>query len=266
MVSHPSSRVPDTCRIYAKVHWSCSGSWGSNTLLRHFMLVIPLVWQFHVNIYIYINNGVRSIHCISIYCILNMSLHYIAKLSKKDNVLSLSTCVYFQQSLCVNICMKITRFNNWDKLNKFHRHVTNRNWIMCPWTKGGVKIKSNSQFFVWPPAALSSTVHLLIDCTRLTSSCCEMLPHSSTKAPASSQTFLGGMALALTLRSNRSQTCSMGLRSRLFAVHGRTLTFLSCRKSRTEQAVWLVALSCWRVMSVWACMKGTTWGRRMSSL
>ena len=23
---HPSIRVPDTCRIYAKVHWSCSGS------------------------------------------------------------------------------------------------------------------------------------------------------------------------------------------------------------------------------------------------
>uniref|UniRef100_A0A674ENW2 [histone H3]-trimethyl-L-lysine(9) demethylase n=1 Tax=Salmo trutta TaxID=8032 RepID=A0A674ENW2_SALTR len=46
------------------------------------------------------------------------------------------------------------------------------------------------------------------------------------------RTFLGGMALAL--RSNRSQTCSIGLRSGLFAGHGRTLTFLSCRKSRTE--------------------------------
>ena len=43
---------------------------------------------------------------------------------------------------------------------------------------------------VWPPAALSTAVHLLLmDCTR---SCCEMLPHSSTKAPASSKTFLGG--------------------------------------------------------------------------
>uniref|UniRef100_A0A8C7QQK5 Uncharacterized protein n=1 Tax=Oncorhynchus mykiss TaxID=8022 RepID=A0A8C7QQK5_ONCMY len=46
------------------------------------------------------------------------------------------------------------------------------------------------------------------------------------------------------LRSNKSQTCSMGLRSGLFADDGRTLTFLSCRKSRTERAVWLVALSC----------------------
>ena len=61
---------------------------------------------------------------------------------------------------------------------------------------------------MWPPAALSTAVHLLlIDCTRFASSCCEMLPHSSTKAPASSRTFLGRMALALTLRSNRSQTC-----------------------------------------------------------
>uniref|UniRef100_A0A8C7MK84 Parathyroid hormone 2 receptor a n=1 Tax=Oncorhynchus kisutch TaxID=8019 RepID=A0A8C7MK84_ONCKI len=39
---------------------------------------------------------------------------------------------------------------------------------------------------------------------------------------------------------------SMGLRSGLFAGHGRTLTFLSCGKSRTERAVWLMALSCWR--------------------
>ena len=27
------------------------------------------------------------------------------------------------------------------KLNKFHRHATNRNGIMCPWTKGGSKSK-----------------------------------------------------------------------------------------------------------------------------
>jgi hypothetical protein len=28
MVSQPSNRVPDTCRIYSKVHWSCpGGSW-----------------------------------------------------------------------------------------------------------------------------------------------------------------------------------------------------------------------------------------------
>ena len=80
----------------------------------------------------------------------------------------------------------------------------------CLPAQRGVKIKSNSQYLVWPPAALSTAVHLLMDCTRFARSCCEMLPHSSTKAPASSRTFLGRMALALTLRSNRSQTCSMG--------------------------------------------------------
>ena len=59
--------------------------------------------------------------------------------------------------------------------------------------KGWVKIKSNSQYLVWPPAALGTAVHLLLmDCTRFASSCCQMLPHSSTKASASSQTFLGG--------------------------------------------------------------------------
>ena len=77
------------------------------------------------------------------------------------------------------------------KLNKFHRHVTNRNGIMCPWTKGGSKSKV-CQYLVWPPAALSTAVHLLLmDCTRFASSCCEMLLHSSTKAPASSLTFWG---------------------------------------------------------------------------
>ena len=52
MVSHPSNRVPDTCRIYSKEHWSCSGgsggSWEPNTLLIHFMLMFPLFWQLPV--------------------------------------------------------------------------------------------------------------------------------------------------------------------------------------------------------------------------
>ena len=39
-VSHPSNRVPDSCIIYAKVHWSCPGSWWPNTLIRH------LCWCF----------------------------------------------------------------------------------------------------------------------------------------------------------------------------------------------------------------------------
>ena len=52
----------------------------------------------------------------------------------------------------------------------------------------GVIIKSNSQYLVWPPAALITAVHhLLMDCTIFASSCCEMLPHSSIKAPASSR-------------------------------------------------------------------------------
>jgi hypothetical protein len=37
MVSHPSNRVPDTCRIYAMVHWSCSCPWWPNTLWRHYV-------------------------------------------------------------------------------------------------------------------------------------------------------------------------------------------------------------------------------------
>ena len=122
--------------------------------------------------------------------------------------------------------------------------------IECvPEQKGGSKV---SQYLVWPPAALSTSVHLLMDCTRFFSFCCEMLPHSSTKAPVSSWTFLWGIALALPIRSNRSQMCSIRLRYGFFAGHGRTLTILSCRKSRTERVVWLVALSCWRVMSGWA--------------
>lgn len=34
-----SSTLPETCRINAKVHWSCSG-----TLLTHFKLLFPLIW------------------------------------------------------------------------------------------------------------------------------------------------------------------------------------------------------------------------------
>jgi hypothetical protein len=34
MVSYPSKRVPDTCRIYVKVHWSWSDSWWPNALLK----------------------------------------------------------------------------------------------------------------------------------------------------------------------------------------------------------------------------------------
>ena len=140
---------------------------------------------------------------------------------------------------CVNICMNITRFNNWDVnwTSSTDMWLTEIEW--CVHEQRGVKIKSNSQYLVWPPAALNTAVHLLLmDCTRFASSFCEMLHHSSTKEPASSRTFLGGNALALTLRSNRSQTCSMGLRSGLFAGHGRTLTFLSCRKSQNEQYGW----------------------------
>ena len=37
MVSHPSNRFPDTCRIYVKGHWNCSGSRWLNALLRHYV-------------------------------------------------------------------------------------------------------------------------------------------------------------------------------------------------------------------------------------
>jgi hypothetical protein len=118
------------------------------------------------------------------------------KLSKKRNILSLSTVFIFSK---LNMCKYLYEHNTIQqlshKLNKFHRHVTTRNGIMCPWTKGGIKIKSNSQYLVWPRAALSTVVHLLLmdsSCTRFASSFCEMLPHSSAKAPASSFYIFGG--------------------------------------------------------------------------
>ena len=38
IASHSSNRVLDTCRIYAKVYWSCSGgSWWPNALLKHYV-------------------------------------------------------------------------------------------------------------------------------------------------------------------------------------------------------------------------------------
>jgi hypothetical protein len=47
--------------------------------------------------------------------------------------------------------------------------------------KGGVKIKSTSQYLVWPAAVLSTAEHLLLmDCTRFARSCCEMSLHQGT--------------------------------------------------------------------------------------
>jgi hypothetical protein len=47
-VSLLSNRIADPCRIYAKMHWSCSGLFWPNAILRHFMLVFPLFWQLPV--------------------------------------------------------------------------------------------------------------------------------------------------------------------------------------------------------------------------
>ena len=58
---------------------------------------------------------------------------YIYKLSKKRNVLLLSTAFIFSK---LNMCKYLYEHNKIQqlrhKLNKFHRHVTNRNGIMCP--------------------------------------------------------------------------------------------------------------------------------------
>ncbi len=41
---HPSSRVPETCWINSKAHWSCSGGmWWPKTLQKHVMLVFPFI-------------------------------------------------------------------------------------------------------------------------------------------------------------------------------------------------------------------------------
>lgn len=55
------------------------------------------------------------------------------KLSKKRNILSLSTAFIFSK---LNMCKYLYEHNKIQqlrrKLNKFHRHVTNGNGIMCP--------------------------------------------------------------------------------------------------------------------------------------
>ena len=65
------------------------------------------------------------------------SCHPWPKLRKKRNVLSLSTSVILSK---LDMCTYLYEHNKIQqlrhKLNKFHRHVTNINFIMCPWTKG----------------------------------------------------------------------------------------------------------------------------------
>ncbi len=58
---HPSSRLPETCRIKAKAHWSCSGStWWPITLLRHFMSVFPLIFHPSVVFWPIVNETISS--------------------------------------------------------------------------------------------------------------------------------------------------------------------------------------------------------------
>ena len=65
MVSHLSNRVPDTCRIYVKEHWSCSCSCWPNNQLRHFMLVFPLFWQLPAGCLSYQKKrGIQKYSCI----------------------------------------------------------------------------------------------------------------------------------------------------------------------------------------------------------
>ena len=42
---------------------------------------------------------------------------------KKKHPLICQLRLFSANLTCVNICMNITRFNNWDKLNRFHSHV-----------------------------------------------------------------------------------------------------------------------------------------------
>ena len=127
---------------------------------------MPLDWTTVVNIYF--------IRTIQMYCI---SLCTVYKLIKKRNFLSMSTAFIFSK---LNTCKYFYEHNKIQqlrhKLNKFHRHVTNRIWNNVSLNKGGGQIQSNNQCLVWPPAALSTAVHLLlIDCTRFASSCSAVL-------------------------------------------------------------------------------------------
>ncbi len=80
---HPSRRVPETCRINAKAHWSCSGStWWPNTLLRNFGLVFPLICH-------------PSVH------VEQLSFHYI---------LYMITCPALTSILVIRHYMKLTSF------------------------------------------------------------------------------------------------------------------------------------------------------------
>jgi hypothetical protein len=53
-LSHPSNRVPDTCRIYTKVPWSCSGGlWWLNALLRRLLCWCFLYFGSYLDVWLY---------------------------------------------------------------------------------------------------------------------------------------------------------------------------------------------------------------------
>ena len=108
MVLHPSNRVPDNCSIYAMVHWSCSGLWWPNALLRHFMLVFPLFCQipcmlhcmyFNVVLYSYdaLSIGLGMINKVGLCCIVTWSNYF--RLIKMSEVISKQLKIGFQRDL-----------------------------------------------------------------------------------------------------------------------------------------------------------------------
>ncbi len=89
---HPSSR---DWRINAKAHWCCSGgTWWPNTLLRHFMLVFPLICHPSVDIQVFnwwllfmVSDDKKIIIIIKIS--LHYTLQYLQKTSTKLHILGL---------------------------------------------------------------------------------------------------------------------------------------------------------------------------------
>ena len=79
---------------------------------------------------------------LTIFSYIQFNFLLIINSAKKETSSDFQLFLLSVNVMCVNICMNTKRVNTIrHKLKMFHRHVTNRNRIMCPWMKGGSKSK-----------------------------------------------------------------------------------------------------------------------------
>ena len=140
-------------------------------------------------------------------------------------------------------------------------------WSSLVATPQILKSKSNWKSIsgVPPLAAVAALILLWTELTKALTVRIGMLFHSSINAFLSFARVAGGFRRFLTLLSNSSQMCSIGVKSGLYGGHASGAMLLFARKSWQTRATCGRALSCCRIR-LRCYTSGTATGRKISSL